>query len=91
MGEKRALTFSRALLLLACLSLVACVLAGALPPYAIIALLTVIPLYLVYGRLKDSNRSEAYLPLMGASTMTTMRCGGVLILSLLVQGIIQAF
>lgn len=88
-GEKRALNFSRVLLLLACLSLIACVLAGALPPYALIALLTIIPLYLVYGRLKDSNRSEAYLPLMGASTMTTMRCGGVLILSLIIQGIIQ--
>jgi 1,4-dihydroxy-2-naphthoate polyprenyltransferase len=88
-GEKRALSFSRVLLLLACLSLIACVLAGALPPYALIALLTMIPLYMVYGRLKDSNRSEAYLPLMGASTMTTMRCGGVLILSLLIQGIIQ--
>ena len=88
-GEKRALIFSRVLLLLAFLSLIACVLAGALPPYALIALLTMIPLYLVYGRLKSSNRSEAYLPLMGASTMTTMRCGAVLILSLIIQGIIQ--
>lgn len=88
-GEKRALRFSRMLLLLACLSLIACVAAGALPPYALVALVTIIPLYLVYGRLQDSNRSEAYLPLMGASTKTTLRCGGVLIISLIVQGLIQ--
>ncbi|WP_054956531.1 prenyltransferase [Paenibacillus dakarensis] len=88
-GEKRALRFSRILLILACISLIACVIAGALPLYSLLALLTVIPLYLVYGRLQDSNRSEAYLPLMGASTMTTFRCGGVLIISLMVQGIIQ--
>ncbi|MFC7678399.1 prenyltransferase [Paenibacillus sp. GCM10028914] len=89
-GEKRALRFSRILLLLACLSLIACVLAGALPPYALLALITVIPLYMVYGRLQDSNRSEAYLPLMGASTKTALRCGGVLIISLIVQGFIQS-
>lgn len=88
-GEKRALHFSRILLLLACLSLIACVFGEALPPYALLALITVIPLYLVYGRLQDSNRSEAYLPLMGASTKTALRCGGVLIVSLIVQGLIQ--
>lgn len=88
-GEKRALRFSRLLLFLACLSLVASVAAGALPPYALTALLTVIPLYLVYGRLQDHNRSEAYLPLMGASMKTAMRCGVILIVSLIVQGLIQ--
>lgn len=88
-GEKRALRFSRILLLLACLSLIVCVFAGALPSYALLALITVIPLYMVYGRLQDSNRSEAYLPLMGASTKTALRCGSVLIVSLIVQGIIQ--
>ncbi|MGM1048319.1 MAG: prenyltransferase [Bacillota bacterium] len=87
-GEKRALRFSRVLLLLACLSLIACVAAGALPPYALLAVITVIPLYMVYGRLQDSNRSEAYLPLMKASTKTTLRCGGVLIISLIIQGLI---
>ncbi|WP_106766739.1 prenyltransferase [Paenibacillus faecalis] len=89
-GEKRALRFSRVLLLLACLSLIACVVLGILPPYALVALLTVIPLYLMYGRLKETNRSEAYLPLMKISTITTLRCGGVLILSLIVQGLIQS-
>ncbi|UNK17562.1 prenyltransferase [Paenibacillus sp. N3/727] len=88
-GEKRALRFSRVLLLLACLSLIACVATGALPPYALLAVITVIPLYMVYGRLQDSNRSEAYLPLMGASMKSTLRCGGVLILSLIIQGLIQ--
>ncbi|WP_425495983.1 prenyltransferase [Paenibacillus lemnae] len=88
-GEKRALIFSRVLLLLSCLSIIACVAAGALPIYGLAALLTMIPLYLVYGRLQDQNRSEAYLPLMGASMKATMTCGSVLMLSLIVQAYLQ--
>ncbi|MBO2943748.1 prenyltransferase [Paenibacillus sp. F411] len=88
-GEKRALRFSRLLLLLACLSMVACVAAGALPLYGLAALITVLPLYMVYGRLQEHNRSEAYLPLMGASMKATMSSGGVLILSLLIQSLLQ--
>ncbi|MFI2859300.1 prenyltransferase [Paenibacillus sp. JSM ZJ436] len=88
-GEKRALRFSRLLLLLACLSMVACVSAGALPLYGLAALITVLPLYMVYGRLQEHNRSEAYLPLMGASMKATMSSGGVLILSLLIQSLLQ--
>ncbi|WP_188892902.1 prenyltransferase [Paenibacillus radicis (ex Gao et al. 2016)] len=87
-GERRALVFSRWLLALAYLSLIACILAGALPFYAIIALPTAWPLYLVYGRLKEKNESVAYLPLMGASLQATIRCGLILIIVLIVQGLI---
>jgi 1,4-dihydroxy-2-naphthoate octaprenyltransferase len=88
-GEKRALQFSRLLLILAYVSLVLCVATGALPLYALLALLTAIPLYLVYGRLGAHNKSTAYLPLMGASMQATIRCGGLLILALVLQGALQ--
>ncbi|GIO13369.1 1,4-dihydroxy-2-naphthoate octaprenyltransferase [Cohnella xylanilytica] len=87
-GEKRALRFSRLLLLLAALSLIACVAAEVLPIYALVGLLTAIPLYSVYGRLQDRNASHAYGPLMGASVKATFRCGSILILSLILQGLI---
>lgn len=87
-GERRALRFSRILLLIAVLCHVACVAAGALPLYALVGLLAAIPLYAVYGKLKDENPSHAYAPLMGASVKATFRCGGILILSLIVQGLI---
>lgn len=88
-GERRALQFSRLLLGLAALSLVVAALAGALPAYALVGLLTAIPLYLVYGRLQEQNSSRAYLPLMGASVKAANRCGSVLIVCLIVQGLIQ--
>ncbi|WP_376775469.1 prenyltransferase [Cohnella nanjingensis] len=87
-GERRALRFSRFLLLLAVLALVVDVLAGALPVYALLALITAFPLYRVYGRLQDKNSSRAYLPLMGASVQAANRCGAVLILCLIAQGLI---
>jgi len=88
-GEQRALRFSRILMFLAYASLVLCVAAGALPVYALLALLTAIPIYLVYGRLSAHNPSVAYLPLMGASLKATMNCGAILIIALIVQGLIQ--
>ncbi|MFD0588099.1 prenyltransferase [Paenibacillus sp. GCM10027627] len=88
-GERRALRFSKMLLLLAYASLIACVLAGALPIYALLALPTAIPIYLVYGRLNESNPSAAYLPLMGASLQATIRCGVILIAVLIVQGTVS--
>ncbi|MDF2837066.1 MAG: UbiA prenyltransferase [Paenibacillus sp.] len=88
-GEKRALQFSQLLLMLAYVSLVLCVATGALPLYALLALLTAIPLYLVYGRLGAHNKSTAYLPLMGASMQATNRCGGLLIVALILQGALQ--
>ncbi|OUS76806.1 prenyltransferase [Paenibacillus sp. MY03] len=88
-GEKRALQFSRLLLVLAYAALVLCVVFGALPLYALLAVFTAVPLYLVYGRLGAHNKSTAYLPLMGASMQATKRCGAVLILALVLQGILQ--
>lgn len=85
-GEHRALRFSQVLMLLAYASLVLCTLTGALPMYALLALLTAIPIYLVYGRLGANNPSAAYLPLMGASMKATIRCGAVLIAALILQG-----
>ncbi|REK76213.1 prenyltransferase [Paenibacillus paeoniae] len=85
-GEQRALRFSRMLMILAYAALILCVAAGALPIYALLALLTVIPIYLVYGRLGSHNPSVAYLPLMGASLKATVRCGAILIVALIVQG-----
>lgn len=87
-GERRALVFSRVLLALAYSSLILCVVTNALPLYALLALPTAIPLYLVYGRLSAQNESRAYLPLMGASLRATFQCGLILIVSLIVQGIL---
>lgn len=88
-GELRALKFSRLLLFLAYGSLVLCVILGILPVYGLLALVTVIPIYNVYGRLSSTNPSRAYLPLMGASLQASMRCGVIMILCLIVEGILQ--
>ncbi|RJE90805.1 prenyltransferase [Paenibacillus sp. 1011MAR3C5] len=88
-GEQRALRFSRLLMFLAYAALILCVVTGALPIYALLALLTAIPIYLVYGRLGSHNQSVAYLPLMGASLKATMSCGAILIVALIVQGSLQ--
>ncbi|RUS48481.1 prenyltransferase [Cohnella sp. AR92] len=87
-GEQRALRFSRALLLLAILSHIACVATGIVPVYSLVALLTALPLYSVYGKLKDKNPSIAYAPLMGASVKTASRFGVIVIVSLVIQGLI---
>lgn len=74
-GEGKALRFSRLLLILSYLSLAVCVAAGALPVYALLALLTMVPSYSVYRRLRPTNESAAYLPLMGASVKASTHCG----------------
>ncbi|MMZ60454.1 1,4-dihydroxy-2-naphthoate octaprenyltransferase [compost metagenome] len=88
-GEQRALHFSKALLFLAYGFLILCVIGGVVPVYALLALFTAIPLYRVYGRLKEHNPSAAYLPLMGASLKASIRCGLIIMAALLVQGLIQ--
>lgn len=88
-GEKRALYFSRMLLYLAYIFLILCVVTGIVPWYALLGLLTAIPLYRVYGRLKEHNPSTAYLPLMGASVQASIRCGLIMTAALLLQGLIQ--
>ncbi|MFF2482849.1 prenyltransferase [Paenibacillus sp. NPDC058071] len=87
-GERRALMFSRTLLFLGCLALIACCAAGALPVYALLALPAVIPLYGAYGKLKDTNPNAAYAPLMGASVKATFRCGYLMLAALLIQGLL---
>jgi 1,4-dihydroxy-2-naphthoate octaprenyltransferase len=88
-GEQRAIQFSRFLLLLAFLSLVVCVIFEVLPYYSLIALITMIPIFRVYGMLKPQNPSGAYLPLMGASLSVTVRCGSIMMLALLARGLFQ--
>lgn len=88
-GEKRALYFSRMLLYLAYIFLILCVVTGIVPWYALVGLLTAIPLYRVYGRLKEHNPATAYLPLMGASVQASIRCGLIMTAALLLQGLIQ--
>ncbi|MNI54478.1 hypothetical protein D3C73_1093760 [compost metagenome] len=81
--------FSKILMFLAYASLIVCVICQVLPIYALIALITMIPIYKVYGSLKAHNASAAYLPLMGASLKATVRCGAIMIIALLLQGILQ--
>ncbi|KGE20290.1 prenyltransferase [Paenibacillus wynnii] len=87
-GERKALIFSRVLLFISYASLVMCVVLEVLPVYALLALLTALPALRVYRGLKSYNASPAYLPLMGASLKASTRCGGVMALALLVQGIL---
>ncbi|MEC0092724.1 prenyltransferase [Paenibacillus macquariensis] len=87
-GEAKALRFSKVLLLLAVIALLVAVLVGSLPYYALIAWLVLIPLYRVYGKLKDHNPSRAYLPLMGGSVKGTYRFGFILIIIMIIQGLI---
>jgi 1,4-dihydroxy-2-naphthoate octaprenyltransferase len=87
-GERRALRFSRLLLLLACLSLLLCVILGAAPFYALLALPAAIPLYWIYGKLDERNPPAAYLPLMGASLKAAVRFGVILMLALTVQSVL---
>lgn len=88
-GEKRALNFSKMMLFLAYAFLILCAVIGTLPLYSLLALFTIIPVYRVYGRLKEHNPSTAYLPLMGASLQASIRCGLIMMAALLVQGLIQ--
>ncbi|MNI96819.1 hypothetical protein D3C73_1553470 [compost metagenome] len=69
-------------------SLIVCVLSGVLPVYALLALLTAITPVHVYRGLAPQNASPAYLPLMGASQQASVRCGAIMALALLVQGLI---
>lgn len=88
-GEKKALLFSRSLAIAAYISLLVCVALQVLPWYALLAVFTAIPLFRVYGTMKDENDSRAYLPLMGASLQASIRCGGLMALTLLMQGLIH--
>ncbi len=87
-GERRALIFSHVLLYISYASLVGCVILGVLPVYALLALLTAIAPVHVYRSLQPQNASPAYLPLMGASQQASVRCGAIMAIALLIQGLI---
>jgi len=89
-GEDRALGFSKLLLFLAYASLLLCIILNILPFYALIGILTAIPLYLTYGRLNRTNRAFGFLPLMKASLKATINCGMIMMLSLIIQGLLQS-
>ncbi|WP_054711401.1 prenyltransferase [Bacillus sp. JCM 19041] len=86
-GEKGGLLFSKLLTVSAYLSLVFLSILGPYPWYAIIALITVIPLVSVYKSLNDTNETAMYGRLMGASLKATIRTGLILIVCLVIQGI----
>lgn len=85
MGERKALQYSKGMLILSYVALAAAVLYGALPWYALAAFVSLVPTLKVYRGLKDENPSQAYLPLMKASLQLTMRVGVVCIICLLLQ------
>jgi len=85
-GERRALRFSLGLFIVALLVMVAAVALGALPVYALVALIIGIPFLRVYVTLKAENPSIAYVPLMKASLQSAMLCGLILSVSLLIDG-----
>ncbi|MEO3947798.1 prenyltransferase [Gorillibacterium sp. CAU 1737] len=89
LGERRALRFSAMLVGLSYLSLIVAAVAGAVPVYSLLALLTALPLVKVYRTLKDENPSAAYLPLMQASLQASVRCGLVMAAALFVQGLLR--
>lgn len=88
-GEKKSLRFSKMMLYTAYAFVVICVVTKVLPVYGLLALFTAIPLYKVYGGLKEENPAAAYLPLMGASQKASVQCGIVMMAAMLVQGFIQ--
>lgn len=88
LGEQRALVLSRVLLYTSYASVVVCVLLDVLPVYALLALVTGFWPLRIYRGLKSHNASPAYLPLMGASQKASVRCGVVMSIALLIQGLV---
>ncbi|WP_211747972.1 prenyltransferase [Paenibacillus sp. Marseille-Q4541] len=84
-GEEKGLRLSKLMTTLAYVFLVITVLMGALPIYGLVAIISVVPLYKVYKTLGKTNPSEAYLPLMGASLQSSMLCGLIMTVALLIQ------
>ncbi|WDH82504.1 prenyltransferase [Paenibacillus urinalis] len=85
-GEERALRLSKIMTVLAYVLLIVSVVFGALPVYGLLAVVSVIPMYKVYKSLGKVNPSEAYLPLMGASQQSSVLCGLIMCIGLLIQG-----
>lgn len=87
-GENGGLRFSKSLALGAYISVPILSIAGILPWYANVALLTAIPLFKVYQSLGTTNKAPEYGRLMGASLKATIRTGLALIFSLLLVGLL---
>ena len=87
LGERKGLLLSKAFTLIAMLTIPLGILVGALPWYALIAIVSAWPLVKAYNALEDANPSESYGPLMGASIKSTVLCGFFLAAVLLLQGI----
>ncbi|WJH30252.1 hypothetical protein N6H13_06085 [Paenibacillus sp. CC-CFT742] len=83
MGEERALRLSKLMTILAYVLLIVSVVFHALPVYGLVAIISVIPMYKVYKSLGKVNPSETYLPLMGASQQSSVLCGLIMCVGLL--------
>ncbi|MFD2612687.1 prenyltransferase [Paenibacillus gansuensis] len=84
-GESRALRFSLILVYSAYITLLIGVLLGALPWYALAAMITAVPFLNKYKGLQPVNPSEAYLPLMKGALDAAMQCGAIMMAALLIQ------
>ncbi|WP_416297589.1 prenyltransferase [Paenibacillus illinoisensis] len=82
-GEERALRLSKLMTILAYVLLIVSVVFHALPVYGLVAIISVIPMYKVYKSLGKVNPSETYLPLMGASQQSSVLCGLIMCVGLL--------
>lgn len=83
-GERKSFRFSIFLLCLALFSILICVLVGGLPIYGILALLTAIPLCRMYQHMKNKRNLQTHQQLLWLSLRTSLQCGTVMILVLLV-------
>ncbi|OWR33211.1 prenyltransferase [Saccharibacillus sp. O23] len=90
LGTNRSFRLSPLLLLLVCLSVVVCVLTGALPAYALLALITAWPLVRMYRQMRGERSLRQHQSLMAMSMTMTVRCGAILIAALAVQGLAGA-
>ncbi|RSL30291.1 prenyltransferase [Salibacterium salarium] len=86
LGERKGLILSKWFTILAFLTVILCVIVGALPWYGLISLAGFIPLIQVLRSLGETNSPESYPPFMGAALRASVRCGGLQIICLLLQG-----
>lgn len=85
-GEEKGLRASKVMTTLAYIFVILAVVFQALPVYGLVAIISVIPLYKVYKSLgSKGNPTEAYLPLFGASQQSSVLCGLIMIVALLIQ------
>ncbi|WP_246031806.1 prenyltransferase [Salibacterium salarium] len=87
LGERKGLILSKWMTIAAFLTVILCVLVQALPWYGLISLIGFIPLIRVLRSLGETNPPESYPPFMGAALKASVRCGGLQIIALLIQGL----